>query len=142
VQTLIAGESLSLLAGELKGALQRACAVTGDMWREQKVRRAPERVLGWKRFGVNDIDCGANALLLERFEKSVGVDGCAASGIDKESAALQLCEALRIEVMTGLRGEWHDEYNDISESEQIVEPSDRLDTWACSAGNAQECWAE
>src|SRR5436305_7332660 len=61
---------------------------SAEMWSKNKVWRAPQRRIGWERFGFKDVQCrGRHMPILQGFQQRIFVNQAAACAIDNADTA-------------------------------------------------------
>ncbi len=135
-QRLAAEHAANLIGGKADGTRSRTRGDAGDVGSEQEVGAAPEGMVGGQRLGIGDVERGADATRVKRFNEGVGVDDGSARGVDQKRALRQQSQLRRgDELMRGGRMR-EDEDENFRGGQKRVEFRDSVNRNRRGAGGA------
>jgi len=124
----LAGEvAVDLLCSEAEGAVDELGGGAADVGGDEAIGGGPQGVTGREGLGVGDVEGGADAVLLEGFDKGGGRDDGTTSGVDEEGSAAHEGELGSGDEVAGLSGEGDDDDDDVGLGKELVEAGDRAD---------------
>ena len=105
---------------------------------DKQVGAFPEWVLRGQRFGIGDVEGGANASRVESTDQRIGLNDRAARGIDQQRALRHEGKLLGADEAVGFRSVGQDQDHDFGVGQKLIKSAYGMDfrRSARAAGNA------
>src|SRR5262245_52959278 len=105
--------------GHLHQARARPLCGPGDVRRDQTILHAQERIISrWRLLRQHVQTRSGNSIRVEGFGKGCLIDQQSPAGVEQECRRLHPCQALRVDELPGLRGQWAMQTDDVAATEK------------------------